>query len=104
MEGLENANTNTTTQNTGSSDYQPYNVNDPNNSSSKQIFNFQYTNKESTNTCCSISGKNLKNNFDFVIDTFDSCILRHELNKESWYLQPSSDHIMIMTIIKKYYL
>ena len=32
VEGLENANTNTTTQNTGSSDNQPYNVNDPNNS------------------------------------------------------------------------
>lgn len=81
-------------------------INDTNNSSSssKQIFNFQYTNKELANTCCSISGRNLKNNFDFVIDTFDSCILRHELNKESWYLQPASDHIMIMTIIKKYYL
>ena len=31
VEGLENATT-TTTQNAGSSDYQPYNVNDPNNS------------------------------------------------------------------------
>jgi hypothetical protein len=77
-------------------------INDINNSSSKQIFNFHYTNKELSNTCCSISGKNLKNNFDFIIDSFDSCILRHELNKESWYLQPSSDHIMIMSIIKKY--
>jgi hypothetical protein len=73
-------------------------------SNSKQIFNFQYTNKKLSNTCCSISGKNLKNNFDFVIDSLDSCILRHELNKESWYLQPASDHIMIMSIIKKYYV
>ena len=66
------------------------------------IFNFKFTDKISSNTCCSISGNNLKNNFDFIIDSFDSIILRHELNKESWYKQPSSDHIMIMTIIKKY--
>ena len=79
-------------------------INDPDSSSSKQIFNFQYTNKKLANTCCSILGRDLKNNFDFVIDSFDSCILRHVLNKESWYLQPASDHIMIMTIIKKYYL
>lgn len=65
-------------------------------------FNFNFTNKATSNTCCSISGNNLKKNFDFIIDSFDSVILRHELNKESWYKQPSSDHIMIMTIIKKY--
>ena len=66
------------------------------------IFNFKFTDKVSSNTCCSISGNNLKNNLDFIIDSFDSVILRHELNKELWYKQPSSDHIMIMTIIKKY--
>jgi hypothetical protein len=66
------------------------------------IFNFNSTNKVSSNTCCSISGNNLKKNFDFIIDSLDSIVLRHELNKESWYKLPSSDHIMIMTIIKKY--
>lgn len=65
------------------------------------IFYFKFTPKSLSNTCCSISGNNLKKNLDFVIDTFDSGILRHELNKESWYKQPSSDHIMIMTILQQ---
>ncbi len=77
-------------------------LNNSDNITLQQIFEFKFNNKELSNTCCSISGKNLKNNFDFVIDSYDSCILRHELNKESWYSQPSSDHIMIMVIIKKY--
>ena len=66
-----------------------------------RIFNFQFTPKSTSNTCCSISGNKFNKNFDFVIDTFDSCILRHELNKESWYKQPASDHIMVMTILQQ---
>ena len=67
------------------------------------IFNFKFTPNSTSNTCCSISANsnNFKKNFDFIIDTFDSCILRHELNKESWYKQPASDHIMIMTILQQ---
>ncbi len=66
------------------------------------MFDFKYYTGKMLNTCCSLSGNNLKKNFDFVIDTYDSCILRHELNKESWYKQPASDHIMIMSIIKQF--
>lgn len=66
------------------------------------IYTFKPTYKELANTCCSLIGTNLKRNYDFILDTFEPVILRHELNKEIWYKQPSSDHIMIMSVLKKY--
>lgn len=65
------------------------------------IFTFKPYEKTMNNTCCSLSEQNFKRNYDFVLDSFEPVILRHELNKENWYKQPSSDHIMIMSILKK---
>lgn len=65
-------------------------------------FTFKPSNKDFNNTCCNLSGINLTKNYDFVLDSYEPVILRHELNKEIWYKQPSSDHIMIMSILKKY--
>ncbi len=67
-----------------------------------KIFNFNPYTKKMSNTCCDTTGNNLKRNFDHVIDSMYKPLIKHELNKESWYLYPSSDHVMIMSILKKY--
>jgi len=64
-------------------------------------FNFQYYNKRMSNTCCDTMGNLLNRNYDQVIDSYKTPLIRHELNKESWYNYPSSDHVMIMGILKK---
>ncbi len=70
-----------------------------------KVFSFKYYDKPMENTCCSLVSTNYTINFDFVIDSFKQPIIRHELNKELWYSNPSSDHVMIMSIlspVKKY--
>jgi len=66
-----------------------------------QIFYFKpylSTNK----TCCSIKGYGFNKNYDQIIDTYSEPILSHQLNKESWYLTESSDHLAILSIVKNY--
>ena len=58
------------------------------------------TYKSNNNTCCSLKGYGHTKNFDQVIDTYSKPILVHVLNKESWYNIPSSDHNMILCILK----
>ncbi len=65
-------------------------------------FNFNPYDKKMYNTCCDTVGNNLVRNFDHVIDSYQKPLIRHELNKESWYKYPSSDHVLIMSILKKY--
>jgi hypothetical protein len=65
-------------------------------------FNFKFDNKKTYNTCCDIQGIKLSKNFDHVIDTYHKNIIKYELNKESWYRIPSSDHVMIMTVLKHF--
>ncbi len=64
-------------------------------------FDFKYYDKPLNNTCCSIDSLRYKHNFDFVIDSYASVLIRHEMIKETWYKTPSSDHIMIMSILEK---
>ena len=64
----------------------------------KQKFIFKY-NINSNNTCCDIYGKNINKNYDNVIDSYKKLKLIHQLNKESWYNYPSSDHVMIMGVL-----
>ncbi len=64
-------------------------------------YKFYFYEKQTENTCCDVTGKKLKRNFDHVLDSEKIPILRHELNKESWYAYPSSDHVMIMSILDK---
>jgi hypothetical protein len=64
-------------------------------------YKFNYYEKPSNNTCCDVTGDKLKRNFDHVLDSEKIPMLRHELNKESWYAYPSSDHVMIMSILNK---
>lgn len=56
----------------------------------------------SNKTCCSLSGYGYKKNCDQLIDSFDKPIIIHQLNKESWYIPKSSDHLMILSIIKNF--
>ncbi len=63
------------------------------------IYKFKPYEKPMENTCCSITSGIYKRNYDFVLDSFQPVILRHELNKETWYKNPSSDHLMIMSVL-----
>lgn len=63
----------------------------------KFIFYNFYNNK---NTCCNIYGNKLDKNYDYIIESLERPILTHNLSDEKWYTYPSSDHTMIMTIIK----
>jgi hypothetical protein len=70
------------------------------------IFNSEeYNFKPTTNTnktCCSIKGWGYKLNYDQVIDSYSEPILTYQLNKESWYISESSDHLAILSIIKNF--
>jgi hypothetical protein len=63
-------------------------------------YNFKYYDKPMGNTCCSISSPIYKRNFDFVLDSLEPVLIRHEIIKEPWYSFPASDHVMIMSILK----
>lgn len=65
-------------------------------------FKFFYSNIKEKNSCCSKTGKNLIYNVDHTIDSYAPIILKHYLSDEKWYIYPSSDHTMIISIIKKY--
>jgi len=67
----------------------------------KKKYYFNYLkNKNNSNTCCDIYGKKFNKNCDTIIDTFYKPILVHPLNIEEWYKFPSSDHVMILAIVK----
>lgn len=53
-------------------------------------------------TCCSLSGYGYTKNYDQIIDSYDKPLLVHPLNKESWYIPKSSDHLGILSIVKNY--
>jgi hypothetical protein len=79
-------------------------INKKNNNSYYLIINnkkitFKY-NKNNNNTCCNIYGNNINKNYDNIIDSHKKLKLIHLFNKESWYKYPSSDHVMVMGIIK----
>ncbi len=65
-------------------------------------YNFFPYKKKLSSTCCDTTGNVLHRNFDHVLDSYSTPLIRHELNKESWYKYPSSDHVMIMGILSKY--
>jgi len=47
------------------------------------------------NTCCSINNSFFSKNYDFVLDSKYK-VKRYLINKEKYYMIPSSDHIMII--------
>ena len=64
-------------------------------------FNF-FSLETNNKTCCSIKGYGYKLNYDQLIDSYSKPILTHQLNKESWYIPESSDHLAILTTIKNF--
>jgi len=65
-------------------------------------YNF-YPIEDTTNkTCCSIKGWGYKLNYDQSIDSYSHPLLIHQLNKESWYIPESSDHLATISIIKNF--
>lgn len=64
----------------------------------KKYFFKNYINNNKT--CCDINNLNYKFNPDQVIDTKTNNVITYTLNNEKWYNQKSSDHIMILSIIK----
>ncbi len=65
-------------------------------------YKFNYLNT-TNKTCCSLNGWGYKLNYDQIIDSYNAPILIHQLNKESWYVSKSSDHLAILTIIKNFF-
>lgn len=63
----------------------------------KYYFNYLTNNNL---TCCNLKGWGYKNNYDQLIDSYSQPILTYSLNKESWYISESSDHLAIISIIK----
>ena len=53
-------------------------------------------------TCCSLKGYGWNKNYDQLIDSYTKPIIIHQLNKEPWYLTKSSDHLMILSIVKNF--
>lgn len=62
-------------------------------------FNYIETNNK---TCCSLKGWGYKKNYDQVIDTYCQPLITHQLNKETWYLTESSDHLAILSVVKNF--
>jgi hypothetical protein len=58
-----------------------------------------HNNNNNKNTCCDMYGNNLIKNYDHVIDTLNNPLVIHPLNNEKWYKYPSSDHVMILSIL-----
>lgn len=63
------------------------------------IFNYMETTNK---TCCSLKGWGYKNNYDQIIDTYKEPLIIHQLNKETWYITESSDHLAILSVIKNF--
>ena len=53
-------------------------------------------------TCCNLKGYDYDKNYDQVIDSYREPILTYQLNFEPWYIPESSDHLMILSIVKNY--
>jgi endonuclease/exonuclease/phosphatase family metal-dependent hydrolase len=65
----------------------------------KKLFKFKnFVNPN--NTCCNILGYGMKLNYDHIIDSNHSPLLIHNIDLEKWYKKPSSDHVMILGILK----
>jgi len=65
-------------------------------------YNF-YPIEDTTNkTCCSLKGWGYKLNYDQSIDSYCKPLLIHQLNKESWYIPESSDHLATLAVIKNF--
>lgn len=62
-------------------------------------FNF-FSKITSNKTCCNLSGYGYNKNYDQIIDSYCEPILIHQMNKESKYISKSSDHLMILSIVK----
>jgi hypothetical protein len=68
-----------------------------------KVLNKNFTfkaNKNNNKTCCSLKGYGHKYNYDHVIDSYNSPIITKSMKMESWYKNPSSDHIMIISVMK----
>lgn len=64
-------------------------------------FNFKY--ESNTNkTCCSLKGWGFRLNYDQSIDSYSKPLLTYQLNKESWYISESSDHLAILSVVKNF--
>lgn len=66
----------------------------------KKIFFIPHINNNKT--CCNINGRDYYYNFDQIIDSYCQPILIYPLNTEKWYISESSDHLMILSIIKNF--
>jgi hypothetical protein len=64
-------------------------------------FNFKPT-FNNNKTCCSLNGLGHKFNYDQVIDSYSEPILTYQLNNENWYLNNSSDHLAILSVLKNF--
>lgn len=65
-------------------------------------YEFYPVENSSNKTCCSLSGWGYKKNCDQLIDTYSHPLLTHQLNKESWYISKSSDHLAILSVVKNF--
>ncbi len=53
-------------------------------------------------TCCGLNDYLHDKNYDQVIDSYNKPILTHQFNHEKWYNKFSSDHILILSILKNF--
>lgn len=67
----------------------------------KYYFNFN-SNSNENKTCCSMSGYGYKYNYDNLIDSYAKPIATTQLTNEKWYIPKSSDHLMILSIVKNF--
>ena len=66
----------------------------------KKKFNLNCAINNTNKTCCSLKGWGYKLNYDQLIDSYSNPLLVYQLNKESWYISESSDHLAILSVIK----
>lgn len=64
-----------------------------------KTFKFKINKNNNEKTCCNIYGYAFKNNYDHIINTFKSS-KRILQNTNNWFKSPSSDHMMIKSIIQ----
>lgn len=67
-----------------------------------QLVFFFFPNINNNKTCCNIEGYGYNKNYDQVIDSHNEPLITYQLNRESWYLAKSSDHLAILSIIKNF--
>ena len=64
-----------------------------------KIYNFKFFNNTKS-TCCTIYGNTLNKNYDHIIESNSKPLLTYNLNLQPWYKYPSSDHVLVLAIIK----